>query len=155
MPHYGTQVGIALFASPLSKRCKQKCTVSLIKETLTLVERVGNGIDLFDRPGEIYDMVKDNQDVPLYVSSAFECGGRFEYLINRTNEDAGFDDWPASSFQSCDNDVGAQNSMCMLPAKLSVVSECTRNSSWFSRRAIVDTMSFWRHSKARQHVEIS
>lgn len=67
------------------------------RDARTMVDRVRNGLDLFARPGEAYDMIEDNQDVPQYILTAFERERRFRYLIDRTGHDAGFEDWVAPS----------------------------------------------------------
>lgn len=67
------------------------------RDARTMVDRVRNGLDLFARPGEVYDLIEGNRDVPQYILTAFEREGRFGYLIDRTDDDAGFEDWVAPS----------------------------------------------------------
>ncbi len=62
------------------------------REAKTMMHRVRNGLDLFARPGESYNRIKDNQDVPQYILDVFEREGRFKYLLDRDGEDAGFED---------------------------------------------------------------
>jgi len=54
-----------------------------------IVERIRQGLDLWDREGEIYDRVEDNKDVPEFLKSDRE---RFQYLLNRDGPNAGFKD---------------------------------------------------------------
>lgn len=54
-----------------------------------IVDRVRKGLDLWDREGEVYDMVQGNEDVPEYLKENRE---RFKYLLERTSADGGFKD---------------------------------------------------------------
>ena len=65
------------------------------RESFTLVDRVRNGKDLFGRAGEVYDKVEHNHDVPTYILAQHEQDGRFNYLLDRDGEDAGFEDFAA------------------------------------------------------------
>jgi beta-1,4-mannosyl-glycoprotein beta-1,4-N-acetylglucosaminyltransferase len=59
------------------------------REPKTIVERVRHGLDLFNRWGENYDKIEDNQDVPRYILTNRE---RYHYMLNRDDEDAAFAD---------------------------------------------------------------
>ncbi|CAK7207151.1 hypothetical protein SEUCBS139899_009959 [Sporothrix eucalyptigena] len=49
------------------------------------------GIDLWDRPSEVYDHIINNTDVPGFL---LEQPDRFRYLLNRDGDSAGFSDYP-------------------------------------------------------------
>jgi beta-1,4-mannosyl-glycoprotein beta-1,4-N-acetylglucosaminyltransferase len=55
-----------------------------------IVDRVRKGLDLFDRPGEEYERVDNNQDIPEYLRMNRE---RFSYLLDRDAWNAGFLDY--------------------------------------------------------------
>ncbi|KZZ95145.1 glycosyl transferase family 17 protein [Ascosphaera apis ARSEF 7405] len=55
-----------------------------------LVERVRTGMDLFDRPGQIYDRVDNNTDVPSFLKKNQE---RFRHLLDRDAPNANFRDY--------------------------------------------------------------
>ncbi|KAK4234999.1 glycosyltransferase [Achaetomium macrosporum] len=57
-----------------------------------IVDRIRNGKDLWDREGEVYDRVDDNQDVPSFLLANKE---RFAYMLNRDGHNAGFKDYEA------------------------------------------------------------
>ncbi|EME40796.1 glycosyltransferase family 17 protein [Dothistroma septosporum NZE10] len=57
-----------------------------------MLRRVRTGQDLFGRPGELYDRVDNNTDVPPFILKHEE---RFHYLLNRDGENAGFSDYGA------------------------------------------------------------
>lgn len=59
------------------------------RDPKTMIERVRNGIDLFNRPGEIYDKIESNPDVPRYI---LEHSKDFKYMLDRDGEEAGFED---------------------------------------------------------------
>lgn len=63
------------------------------RDAKTMLHRVRNGLDLFARPGETYDRVDNNRDIPEYVLDAHERDGRFKYMLDRDGEDAGFEDY--------------------------------------------------------------
>lgn len=63
------------------------------RELYTMIDRVRNGKDLFDRASEKYDRIEKNKDAPPYILEKFEREGRFRYLLDRDGEDAGFDDY--------------------------------------------------------------
>ncbi|TVY62307.1 Beta-1,4-mannosyl-glycoprotein 4-beta-N-acetylglucosaminyltransferase [Lachnellula suecica] len=54
-----------------------------------IIDRVRNGLDLWDREGQVYDRIDDNKDVPEYLKSDSE---RFKYLLDRDGPNAGFRD---------------------------------------------------------------
>jgi beta-1,4-mannosyl-glycoprotein beta-1,4-N-acetylglucosaminyltransferase len=54
-----------------------------------IVDRVRNGLDLWDRAGQTYDRVEQNQDVPEYLKLN---KSRWKYLLDRDDENAGFSD---------------------------------------------------------------
>ena len=54
-----------------------------------IADRVRTGKDLFARRGEKYDRVDDNDDIPRYMK---ENKGKFKYLLDRDDENAGFVD---------------------------------------------------------------
>lgn len=56
-----------------------------------IVERVRSGMDLWDRQGEMYDLIEDNQDVPLPLKLERD---RWRYLLERNGTSAGFSDYP-------------------------------------------------------------
>jgi beta-1,4-mannosyl-glycoprotein beta-1,4-N-acetylglucosaminyltransferase len=57
-----------------------------------IVQHVRKGKDLWDRWFQWYVRVEGNQDLPGYLAK--EAGkGRFQYMINRDGEDAGFVDY--------------------------------------------------------------
>ncbi|CAK7245089.1 MAG: hypothetical protein STHCBS139747_006656 [Sporothrix thermara] len=49
------------------------------------------GIDLWDRPSEVYDHIVNNTDVPSFL---LDHPDRYLYLTNRDGESAGFSDYP-------------------------------------------------------------
>ena len=55
-----------------------------------IVDRVRKGLDLWDREGEEYERVVENEDVPEFLKSERE---RFKYLLDREGLDAGFTDY--------------------------------------------------------------
>ncbi|KAK3382848.1 glycosyltransferase family 17 protein [Lasiosphaeria ovina] len=55
-----------------------------------IADRVRNGRDLWDRPGELYDRIDDNKDVPSFLLDNRE---RFRYLLDRDGPTAGFSDY--------------------------------------------------------------
>lgn len=59
----------------------------------TIAERVKNGEDLFGRPGEEYEKIEKNEDLPSYVLQQFRDMGRFRYMVDRSDSHAGFEDW--------------------------------------------------------------
>jgi beta-1,4-mannosyl-glycoprotein beta-1,4-N-acetylglucosaminyltransferase len=52
-----------------------------------IIHHVRNGNDLFDRKNQKYALVSNNQDIPKFILNNKE---RFSYLLNRTDEKAGF-----------------------------------------------------------------
>ncbi|KLU81329.1 hypothetical protein MAPG_00419 [Magnaporthiopsis poae ATCC 64411] len=56
-----------------------------------IADRVRRGKDIWDRDGEFYDFVPNNTDMPPFLLAHPE---RFGYLLNRTGESAGFEDYP-------------------------------------------------------------
>lgn len=67
------------------------------RELDTMIDRVRNGKDLFNRAGELYDKIENNKDVPSYILEQFEQQGRFKYLLDRDGVDAGFEDFSTIS----------------------------------------------------------
>ncbi|KAF4628289.1 hypothetical protein G7Y89_g9865 [Cudoniella acicularis] len=57
-----------------------------------IVDRVRNGLDLWDREGEVYDRVEENQDIPGWLKDG-DNKERFSYLLNRDGPNAGFSDY--------------------------------------------------------------
>ncbi|KAG9242312.1 glycosyltransferase family 17 protein [Calycina marina] len=57
-----------------------------------IVDRVKNGLDLWDRPGEEYLRVEDNEDIPDFLKESFSKT-RFAYLLDRDGPSAGFTDY--------------------------------------------------------------
>lgn len=57
-----------------------------------IVERVRHGKDLFDRPGEFYDRIENNKDVPTYITKTLDQVQRFGYMLNRDPPNANFKD---------------------------------------------------------------
>ena len=68
--------------------------VSLNKEEYRdrnrIVDRVRNGLDLWDREGQIYEKIPDNEDIPGILKSEKE---KFKYLLDREGPNAGFTDY--------------------------------------------------------------
>jgi beta-1,4-mannosyl-glycoprotein beta-1,4-N-acetylglucosaminyltransferase len=60
------------------------------RERRRIAERVRSGKDLWDREGEVYDRVEDNQDVPRFL---LENRERFGYMLDRDGPTAGFTDY--------------------------------------------------------------
>jgi beta-1,4-mannosyl-glycoprotein beta-1,4-N-acetylglucosaminyltransferase len=58
-----------------------------------IVRRVRNGLDLFDRWGENYERVDPVTDVPHWLMED-ENKSRFEFLLSRDSDNAGFRDYP-------------------------------------------------------------
>ena len=56
-----------------------------------IADRVRNGKDLWDRPGQIYDKVESNEDVPKPL---LEDREKWKYMMDRGGESAGFRDYP-------------------------------------------------------------
>ncbi|KAK3900724.1 glycosyltransferase [Staphylotrichum tortipilum] len=60
------------------------------RDRARIVDRVRQGKDLWDRPGQEYERVEGNGDVPRFV---LENKGRFGYMLDRDGRDAGFVDY--------------------------------------------------------------
>jgi beta-1,4-mannosyl-glycoprotein beta-1,4-N-acetylglucosaminyltransferase len=60
------------------------------RDKKTIADRVRKGKDLWMWRGENYDRVENNRDIPRYMKSN---GERFEYMLNRDAENAGFVDY--------------------------------------------------------------
>ena len=56
-----------------------------------LLQIVRQGLDLFDREGEIYDRIDNNPDVPHYLKKK-EVKERFAYMLDRDPPDGNFQD---------------------------------------------------------------
>lgn len=54
-----------------------------------IVDKIRQGLDLWDREGEIYDRVEENEDIPGFLKTDRE---RFNYLLDRDGPNAGFKD---------------------------------------------------------------
>lgn len=52
-----------------------------------IIDHVRYGIDLFERPGEYYEYIEDNQDIPNYINKNRK---KFAYMLDRRNDYAGF-----------------------------------------------------------------
>lgn len=63
--------------------------LEVFRSEARIVDRVRNGLDLWDRKGEEYETLLDNRDIPGWVRNNSE---RFGYLLRREGEDAGFVD---------------------------------------------------------------
>ena len=61
------------------------------RTTESLIDKFRHGLDLFERPEEVYDRVERNFDVPNYV---LQNRDSFRYLLDRDGEDASFNDLP-------------------------------------------------------------
>ncbi|KAI0899316.1 glycosyltransferase family 17 protein [Annulohypoxylon nitens] len=57
-----------------------------------IADRVRNGKDLWDREGEEYERIEDNNDIPTALLGHPD---KFSYLLNRDGPTAGFRDYPA------------------------------------------------------------
>jgi beta-1,4-mannosyl-glycoprotein beta-1,4-N-acetylglucosaminyltransferase len=55
-----------------------------------IVQRVRNGLDLFDRKGENYDRVESNDDIPEYIKMHED---EFSYMLDRDPPNANFRDY--------------------------------------------------------------
>jgi beta-1,4-mannosyl-glycoprotein beta-1,4-N-acetylglucosaminyltransferase len=86
---------IAEFQTKMNSFSHQGWNTEDNRNPATIAERVKNGLDLFGRAGEEYDRVEQNEDIPHYVSQQFELHGRFQYMVDRSDEHAGFEDWEA------------------------------------------------------------
>jgi beta-1,4-mannosyl-glycoprotein beta-1,4-N-acetylglucosaminyltransferase len=63
-----------------------------------IVRRVRNGLDLFDREGQIYDRIDRNTDIPEYLKGTKERE-RYSYILERDGENAGFRDYTEDEIQ--------------------------------------------------------
>lgn len=63
----------------------------MYRERDRIVDRVRRGKDLWDRQGEEYDLIDDNQDVPPPLKLERE---RWRYLLERNETSGGFADYP-------------------------------------------------------------
>ena len=57
-----------------------------------LLQVVRQGVDLFEREGEIYDRIDDNPDVPAFLKEK-EARQKFAYMLDRDPENANFQDY--------------------------------------------------------------
>ncbi|WPH02605.1 glycosyltransferase family 17 protein [Acrodontium crateriforme] len=69
------------------------------RESEVVIERVRHGWDLFNRTGQTYDRVNDNQDVPSWI---LKNRDKFGYMLDRDGENAGFVDWAVQSAAQVD-----------------------------------------------------
>ncbi|KAK4157803.1 glycosyltransferase [Chaetomidium leptoderma] len=60
------------------------------RERKRIAKRIRKGEDLWDREGQVYDRVDDNEDVPGFL---LENRERFAYMLNRDGPNAGFTDY--------------------------------------------------------------
>ncbi|RDL38313.1 Glycosyl transferase family 17 protein [Venustampulla echinocandica] len=60
------------------------------RDPARIVDRVRNGLDLWDREGEVYDKIEANEDIPPFLQKS---GDRFSYLLDRDGPNAGFLDY--------------------------------------------------------------
>ncbi|KAK1755295.1 glycosyltransferase [Echria macrotheca] len=60
------------------------------RDRARIAERVRSGVDLWDRPGETFTRIDDNQDVPGFLLDNRE---RFGYMLSRDGPAAGFSDY--------------------------------------------------------------
>ncbi|KAJ6260571.1 Beta-1,4-mannosyl-glycoprotein 4-beta-N-acetylglucosaminyltransferase [Drechslerella dactyloides] len=58
-----------------------------------IIDRVRNGLDLWDRKSEFYEKIPRNKDIPEILKSE---PARFSYLFDREGPNAGFQDVPAT-----------------------------------------------------------
>lgn len=59
------------------------------RDKAAIVRKIRNGLDLFDRKGEVYDKIERNLDVPRYIVGNVT---RFAYLLDRDPINANFED---------------------------------------------------------------
>jgi len=62
-----------------------------------IVHRVKNGLDLFDRKGELYDRVESNPDIPEFIRAHKE---KFSYMVDRDPANANFRDYTVKEERS-------------------------------------------------------
>jgi len=63
------------------------------RNPVTIKNRVRHGLDLFGRTDQLFAKIEDNTDVPTYIlEQNRRNGNRFDYLLNRDDEKAGFED---------------------------------------------------------------
>ena len=62
----------------------------MYRDRTRIADRVRNGVDLWDRKGEIYKKMPDNKDIPGILTRETE---RFKYLLDREGPNAGFTDY--------------------------------------------------------------
>ena len=55
-----------------------------------IAEKVRKGLDLWERKGETFTRIDDNQDVPPFL---LENSERFGYMLSRDGKSAGFVDY--------------------------------------------------------------
>ncbi len=60
------------------------------RDRTRIVDRVRKGLDLWDRPGEEYEQIYGNGDIPEYLKSDQK---RWEFLLDRSKSNAGFKDY--------------------------------------------------------------
>ncbi len=67
------------------------------RDRTRIVDRVRKGKDLWDRKGELYQRIENNDDMPDLVREDKLTGGngRFGYLLNRDGSNAAFKDYGA------------------------------------------------------------
>jgi beta-1,4-mannosyl-glycoprotein beta-1,4-N-acetylglucosaminyltransferase len=60
------------------------------RDPTRIVDRVRKGKDLWDRKGEMYQRVEENEDIPEYLK---QDRNRWAYLLDRDGNNAGFKDY--------------------------------------------------------------
>jgi beta-1,4-mannosyl-glycoprotein beta-1,4-N-acetylglucosaminyltransferase len=73
------------------------------KDPAQVVRRVRNGLDLFDRNGQDYDKVENNQDIPTYLKTH---AARFPWILDRDPSNANFIDFEGEGANSLDDFAG-------------------------------------------------
>jgi beta-1,4-mannosyl-glycoprotein beta-1,4-N-acetylglucosaminyltransferase len=79
------------FLNKLSSFSHKWMNADIYRSRERVARHVREGKDLWEREGEIYDRIDDNQDVPHLL---LDESDRFRYLLNRDGPTAGFTDYP-------------------------------------------------------------
>ncbi|KAK3393727.1 glycosyltransferase family 17 protein [Podospora didyma] len=64
------------------------------RDRARIADRIRRGKDLWDRPGEEYDRIENNTDVPSFL---LQNKARFRYMLDRDGPNAGFTDYHAKT----------------------------------------------------------